>query len=326
MFTRKGYSKIDDNDDDLCKIYTDDDDEDDIDDELDLPDDAQVHISVFGFVMLILSVIIIVVGALLYIMIRGQYEQTYSVDYTNSKYIEMADSIGGDDTYIVSALGYDIALNDIADEKDFDYTQRVALAHQTGRNFKSLNVSNSILSRYSSAEDIEVFDSVSNKELSDLLGVEYKLSPAFEDVDKIVVYDLPSEFSLESCMYEENLYLTGTYYKSGAAFKVPMSDGKHDMIWYRDDLPSYDEDWAEITGTLCVPSESFVCTSSANQTVEGLLAQDICKIVQILQLKVISENNSGKFIQYSNRVGIPYHLAIINSDTGVVVASGTFDE
>lgn len=328
FYKKKDYIKFEDvEDDELCKIYEEDDDEDDPDADFgDLEDYSCDAKGVFGLVMLILATVIIALAIFFYFLLKGQYELAYTVDYTNKKYLEMAENIGGDDTYMVSPLGYDMALNDIAEDNDFGYTQRVALTQQSGRNFKSLKESDKLLDKYSEGEDIQLFESVSNKELSEILGVDYKLSPAFNEVDRIIVYNMPSEFDMIAEMYEENLYLTGTYYKSDAAFKVPMADGKHDMIWFRDELPSSNAEWTKIDGTLCVPSVAYVCTSSANQTVEGIINSKECSLVEVLNLSITSEKYLDKFIQYSNRVGIPYNLAVVNSDTGIVVASGVFDE
>lgn len=325
---KEDYIKFEEADDEeLGKIYEDDDDEDDPDSDFGDTEDCSDDIrGVFGLVMIILATIIIALLIFFYFFLKGQYETTYTVDFTNKKYLEMAENIGGDTTYMVSALGYDMALNDIAEENDFGYTQRVALTQQSGRNFKSLKESDKLLDKYSKGEDIQLFESVSNKELSEILGVDYKLSPAFNEVDRVIVYNMPSEFDMIAEMYEENLYLTGTYYKSDAAFKVPMADGKHDMIWFRDELPSSNAEWTKIDGTLCVPSVAYVCTSSANQTVEGIIDSKECSLVEVLNLSITSEKYLDKFIQYSNRVGIPYNLAIVNSATGIVVASGVFDE
>lgn len=279
----------------------------------------------------IMGVFLLVVIAVFILAILGiisnQYENELNVDKVNSNYIRLANEVGkANENYVVSGLSYDLSLSELSEDENFSYTQRVALLQQSGRNVDSLKNGESLVKDFAKDEDLKIFETVSNEEISEILGVEYESDVILSDYDRVAVISIADEFALDSCYYEDNLYLSGVYYKCGAAFKVDMADGLHEFIWYRGELPSSKDQWKAIGGTLCVPNTSLVCTSSVSQTVRGLLNEDTYKVAQIASIRITGNTNAGRYISYTNRVGIPYNIAVVSKNTGTVVASGRFIE
>lgn len=241
-------------------------------------------------------------------------------------YLDTIEKLGTDySSYMVSPLGMDLSLIELSGEKGFEPTQMLNVITQSNRGYQSLGESNSKLFELAEEETYKNFKDITETtgtEIMDYLGTDYTLDESFHDTDMITVFKLPEKMKGDVTEYENEVFLKGKYYKADKAFKVDYADDKHEIIFYKDKYPDED-DWKEVEGTLVVPKESMVFTTSATQTVRSMFGDknDAVDVTQVVKYEM-SGTGEPDNLEYTNKVGNPYKVVVRNKNTGIIVAGG----
>lgn len=241
-------------------------------------------------------------------------------------YLDTIKKLGTDySSYMVSPLGMDLSLIELSGEKGFEPTQMLNIITQSNRGYQSLGESNSKLFELAEEEtykNLKDITETTGTEIMDYLGTDYTLDESFHGTDMITVFKLPEKLKGDVTEYENEVFIKGKYYKADKAFKVDYSDDKHEIIFYKDKYPDEDE-WKEVEGTLVVPKESMVFTTSATQTVRSMFGDknDEVDVTQVVKYEM-SGTGEPDSLEYTNKVGNPYKVVVRNKNTGLIVAGG----